>query len=84
MACERPVVAGVRGEGRRIVADSGGGVAIEPGDARALADAIRTMKATPLAARQAMGRRGRAYVAANYDRAKLADRYYRLLTALAR
>ena len=35
LACEKPVVGGLRGEGARILEESGGGIAVEPGDAHA-------------------------------------------------
>jgi glycosyltransferase involved in cell wall biosynthesis len=83
MACERPVIASLTGEGARIVAESEGGRSVPPGDAAALADAVLAMIALAPAERQAMGRRARAYVLAHYDRIALADRYLTLLRDVA-
>ncbi|HEY3113527.1 MAG TPA: glycosyltransferase family 4 protein [Gemmatimonadaceae bacterium] len=79
MACGRPVLASLRGEAAAIVKASGGGITAEPGDTRAIADAIRKLHALSPEARTAMGARGREYVIANYGRGNLADRYYEIL-----
>jgi glycosyltransferase involved in cell wall biosynthesis len=84
MACERPVLASLDGEGRRIVEESGGGLAVPPGDPRAIADGIRRLKEMSPEARAAMGARGRRYVDEHYGRASLADRYLALLEDVAR
>jgi glycosyltransferase involved in cell wall biosynthesis len=79
MACERPVLASTGGETRRIIDESGCGLAVPPGDARAIADALRQLHARPAAERAAMGARGRGHVLAHYDRDAVADRYLDLL-----
>jgi glycosyltransferase involved in cell wall biosynthesis len=82
MACERPVIAALEGEGARIVAQSEGGVHVPPGDPRALAAAVMAMRARPADERRAMGRAGRAYAVAHYGRDQLADRYLDLVRRL--
>lgn len=79
MACERPVVACLGGEGARIVGESGGGVVAPPGDPRAIADAVLATLARPAGERARMGAAGRAYVSANYAREALAARYLEIL-----
>ena len=81
LACERPVVASLEGEGRAIVEASGGGVVRPPGDPASIADGIREIRAMGDAQREAMGRAGRAYVERAYSRAALADRYLEVLRA---
>jgi len=83
MACERPLVAALRGEGARIVERSKGGVLATPGDGHSIADAIERVLAMPMAERQAMGRAGRVFALAEYDRAALAQRYLVLLSRAA-
>jgi colanic acid biosynthesis glycosyl transferase WcaI len=83
MACARPVLASLAGEGAAIVERSGGGVAVAPGDPRAIADAVERLQAVPAAERDAMGRRGRAFVQQNYARQVLAGRYLRILSEVA-
>lgn len=84
MACERPVLACLSGEGARIVKESGGGVVVPPGDPRAMADGLLAAIALDPAERSEMGRRGRTYVTQNYDRTLLADRYLQILTAVVK
>jgi colanic acid biosynthesis glycosyl transferase WcaI len=83
MACERPVLASVAGEAARIVETSGAGRVTPPGDARAMADGIEGMLARSAEERAALGRKGRAYVAAHFSRAGLADRYLEILYLVA-
>jgi glycosyltransferase involved in cell wall biosynthesis len=83
MACERPVLASVAGEGKRVLAESGAGVVTPPGDAAALAAGILEARAIRAEQRAAMGRAGRAYVAARYSRSAIADRYFDLLAQVA-
>jgi colanic acid biosynthesis glycosyl transferase WcaI len=81
LACERPLVASLEGEGRAIVEASGAGVVRPPGDPASIADGIRTIRGMDDAQRAAMGRAGRAYVERSYSRAALADRYLEVLRA---
>lgn len=84
MACERPVVASLAGEGARVMGESGGGIVARPGDPVSLADALLRLRAAPAAERAEMGARGRAYVQAHYARERLAERYLELLQRVAR
>jgi colanic acid biosynthesis glycosyl transferase WcaI len=83
MACERPLVASVSGEGAKIVHESQGGLVSGPGDAAGLAAAILALRQMSAPERDAMGARARRYVADNYNRTALADRYFEILTRLA-
>lgn len=83
MACERPVIASLAGEGASIVEQSGGGVHVAPGDSAALAEAIVRMRDVGAAGRRTFGSRGRAYVCAHYDRRAIADRYLDVLCRVA-
>lgn len=82
MAMERPIVLGVRGIARRILEQAGAGVAVPPGDARALLAAVSRLKADP-ALRSAQGAAGAACVAESYDRGEIARRYWDVLQAVA-
>lgn len=81
LACERPVVASLEGEGRAIVEASGAGVVRGPGDPASIADGIRAIRAMDEAQRAEMGRAGRAYVERRFSRAALAERYLEVLEA---
>lgn len=78
LACERPIIASVRGEARRILERSGGAVVVDPEDVTAIAKAIRTLLADA-AGRDLMGRKGGDFVRGEYDRRVLANRYLGLL-----
>lgn len=84
MACERPVVASLGGEGARIINRSGAGAVAPPGDAGTLATTLLDLLGRSAETRRAMGERGRAYVSSNYDRMTLAQRYERTLSRLTR
>jgi glycosyltransferase involved in cell wall biosynthesis len=79
MACERPLVAALRGEGARIVERSRGGMLATPGDSVSIAETIARMLATSPEERAAMGAAGRSFAIEQYDRVALAERYLQLL-----
>lgn len=64
MACAKPVIYSGRGEGAALVAAADAGPIIPPGDASALAQAVRTLIADP-AQQQRYGENGRRYVLAH-------------------
>jgi glycosyltransferase involved in cell wall biosynthesis len=81
LACEKPVVGALAGEGARVLEESGGGIVVAPGDARALADAVLELEADPERRRE-MGEAGRRYVVENHSRAAIAARLEELLAEL--
>ena len=84
MACERPLLAALGGEGARIVERSGGGLLASPGDALSIADGIAQLLSLPQAEREKMGRSGREFATHGYDRSRLASKYLQLLEHTAR
>jgi glycosyltransferase involved in cell wall biosynthesis len=82
LAAEKAVVGAVRGEPASILSDAGA-VVVEPEDAAGVAEAVRSLAADPRR-RAGMGRRGRAYVAANFDRRRLAHQYRDVLATATR
>jgi glycosyltransferase involved in cell wall biosynthesis len=66
LAAGRPIIAALDGEGARIVAESGAGICCPPGNAPALADAIRRLHAMPAEAHERMGAAGSHYHAAHF------------------
>lgn len=84
MACARPTLLAIDGIARKLVVDDAqAGVFAPPERPAELAAAILCLKNDP-AGRDAMGRRGRAWVAANASRDGLAARYLELLTSIRR
>ncbi len=82
MAMGRPILLGVDGEARRIVLESGAGLAIEPESAEALVAAVERLADAPDRGALA-GSRARQYVAQHYNRDVLASRYLELLHQVA-
>ena len=78
LACEKPVVGALRGEGARVIEESGGGIAIAPADARAMAGAIRELLDAP-ERRAEMGRAGRHYIEEHHSRAVIAAQLEEML-----
>jgi len=81
MACERPVILAIDGVARQLVCDDAqAGIFVEPENGRAIAAAIRRLRAEPNLAAE-FGRNGRRWAIAHVDRRVLATRY---LDALSR
>lgn len=72
MAAGKAVVLAIEGVIADVVIQAGCGIAIKPGDPDALAAAILKLN-HDRAGCQVMGRQGRAYIEAHFDRAVLAD-----------
>ena len=73
MACARPILLGVDGEARRLVEqEAGAAIYVEPENPEALVSAILYLRQHPEVA-DALGRRGRAFVEARFDREKLVE-----------
>ena len=66
MAAGLPIIGSINGEGARVIAESGAGVATPAEDAAALADAMRKIRSLSDGERLAMGQAGAAYCAANF------------------
>jgi len=74
MACGKPIIAGLDGEGARLVAESGAGLTAPSGDVDALAAAVLAIYQMPKEQREEMGQCGRVYCEANFERNKLIER----------
>lgn len=73
LACARPILAMLDGEGARIAQESGAGLTCPAGDAECLAAQVFNLAAMPGPERSAMGLNGRKYYEANFDRTRLFD-----------
>jgi glycosyltransferase involved in cell wall biosynthesis len=82
LAAGRPVVLAMEGVIREVVEEAEAGIAIAPGDSKALADAIITLADNPNKC-AAMGRLGHLYVKSNFDRPFQAQRLIDLIEHLA-
>lgn len=73
LACARPILAMLDGEGARIVQEAGAGLSCPAGDANGLAKQVLSLSAMSDSERRAMGLNGREYYEANFDRTRLFD-----------
>jgi colanic acid biosynthesis glycosyl transferase WcaI len=73
LACAKPIVAALDGEGARVVEESGAGRSAPAGDASALAEAVLEIYRLPEQERCAIGQRGRQYYEAHFDRERLLE-----------
>lgn len=84
LACGRPIVAALDGEGARIVEEAGAGLTAPAEDPEALATAVLAMYKMTVAERSVMGLRGRAYFEKNFERNLLLVRLDAWMGELAR
>ena len=74
LACAKPVIAALEGEGGRIIAEAGAGLACSAENPAELADAVLTMYRLSETERRAMGLKGRSYFEEYFERTMLLDR----------
>jgi len=74
LACGKPIVGSIEGEGARIIREAGAGLTPAAESAEELAGAVLAMYRMGAEERQAMGERGREYFAAHFERNMLIDR----------
>jgi glycosyltransferase involved in cell wall biosynthesis len=79
MACGRPIVASLDGEGARVVESAGCGLTCAAGDAEGLARAVLAASRMTRAAREQMGARGRAYFLEHFERERLLGQLERMI-----
>jgi glycosyltransferase involved in cell wall biosynthesis len=74
LACGKPVIAALEGEGGRIIRNAGAGWAVPPEDPAALAEAVRAASRIARSELDAMGNRGEAWFREHFEREKLLSR----------
>jgi glycosyltransferase involved in cell wall biosynthesis len=77
-AMEKPIIAGLLGEGTAIIEAADCGIVFAPGDDAALAAAVERLADDPEEGRR-LGRNGRRFVLEHYDRRRLAHDYLAIL-----
>ena len=78
MAAARAIVLAVDGEARQVLERAGAGLAVAPGNAAALADAVRRLAGDP-ELRQRLGAAGASFVERDFSRHTWAHRYLDVL-----
>ena len=81
MSCARPVILGVEGHARHIIEQAEAGLAIEPENAGALAQAVQQL-ATNRELASALGQKGREYILQNFSRSHTAEKYVQVLQSV--
>src|SRR3990172_8042707 len=74
LACAKPIVAALDGEGARIVEEAGAGITCPAESPVALSEAVLAMYHMPDSARKVMGLKGRSYFEEHFERTMLLDR----------
>jgi glycosyltransferase involved in cell wall biosynthesis len=82
LAVGRPIIAALNGEGARVIAEAGAGIACPAEDARALADAVLQLFAMPAEQRARLGDNGRRYFLAHFEQGRLVDELVRHIDAV--
>ena len=84
MACGRPILAALEGEGARIVEEAYAGLVVPAEDSSALAETVLKLFLMPPSEREAMGQNGRRYFLQEFDRDTLLARLDSWMTELVR
>ena len=84
MACARPIIAGLDGEGARVVTESGAGISCRAESPEQLAKAILTIYNAPENMRDKMGQDGRKYFEAHFERKRLLKKLDQLMRKTVR
>lgn len=82
MAAGKAVVLAIDGVIREVIEEAGAGIAVHPGGAASLSEAIMRLADNAELCQQ-MGQRGRKYVEEHFERSSLASRFLQLFTGLA-
>ena len=84
LAAGRPIIMAVRGDAAEMVTAARAGLTVKPEHPRALADAIIALYSMPESEREAMGRNGQSYYAAQLSLAAGVDRFEEVLSSVAK
>lgn len=73
LACGKPVIASLDGEGGRLIEEAGAGIACPAEDSVALAEAVMSLRSMSGPQRAEMGEKGRKFCETNFTRSRLLD-----------
>jgi glycosyltransferase involved in cell wall biosynthesis len=79
LACGRPIVASLNGEGARVIRDAGAGITAPADDPKALAHAVMEMYKLSSLDRERLGARGRNYFERHFERDALIEKLVSLM-----
>lgn len=79
LACGKPVIASIDGEGADLIVEAGAGIACPAEDIQALADSVLAMYKCDASVLEEMGEKGKRFCELNFDRDVLIERLEQLL-----
>jgi len=82
LACAKPIIAALDGEGARVVEEAGAGVTCPAENPKALAEAVLKLYNISRMEREDMGQKGRSYFEKHFEREMLLDRLEGWMEAL--
>lgn len=82
LACGKPILASLNGEGAEIIREAGAGLVVPPQNAAALASAALQMKEMDVDSRTILGERGRKYCKQHFERETQLSELETVLAAL--
>ena len=82
LACAKPIIVSLEGEGARIVEESGAGFSCPPENSEALSQLVLRIYCMEPAERQAMGLKGRRYFESNFERKTLLNQVDSLIKTI--
>jgi glycosyltransferase involved in cell wall biosynthesis len=82
MACGKPIIAGLDGEGGKLVEESGAGLACPAESPRKLADRVLELYRMPLSVRNEFGEQGIRYCKEHFDRSILFNKLEKIMVEL--
>ena len=82
MACAKPIIAALDGEGAQVIKESGAGLSIDAEDSTGLANAVLAMEQMDKATIVMMGQKGLDYYNTNFDRDMLLDKFDKMMDEL--
>ncbi|MFV9510480.1 glycosyltransferase family 4 protein [Tepidibacillus sp. LV47] len=83
LASELPIILAVEGEAQRLIERSGGGICVEPENAKEVAEAVLRLAKNPELKKQ-LGKNGRRFVKEYYDREVIVERLEKKLIDLVK
>ena len=79
LACAKPLIACLNGEGARVVDEAGAGLTCAAENPESLAEAVLKMYQLPASTRTEMGNNGREYFLREFERNVLLDRFEEMM-----
>jgi colanic acid biosynthesis glycosyl transferase WcaI len=79
LACGKPIIASLKGEGARVINEANAGIVCIPEDPVSLSEAVLKMYNMSVKQREMIGKNGRKYFESNFERNILLDRLEKIL-----